>query len=272
MVGNAENLKAVDDYFFVAQDANAGFFQGGEEVGCISEFVVVAGGEIHAERRGKLLERCGQAVGIGFGAVKNIAGKEDYVRIESTRLGDDAFGKGGLIYMAEMQIANEQRAASSPGLRQVAESNGYAADADMASVEQSVDTHGNCNIEEEPCDKGPMMGCGRVDPAQDHGPPCDPGQARSTEQEVQKAQPYRGYPVNGRNQQAGGIEAEHRGENKAASQHQEHSFEGQIRRLRRISAECDPRGIEEPMGKQKNELNEGNSQDRPGFQTRVSLL
>ena len=66
----------------------------------IAEFVVVTGGEVHAERRGELLKRGGKAVGIGFGAGENISWEEDYVWAELSCLCDHAFGEGGLVDMA----------------------------------------------------------------------------------------------------------------------------------------------------------------------------
>ena len=82
--GNAGDVQAVHGHLLVVQDAHAGASRRLKVVLLAAELLVVAGGKVNAEGRREFLEGRGQAVEIGHGSVKQVAGDEDDVRLQAS--------------------------------------------------------------------------------------------------------------------------------------------------------------------------------------------
>jgi len=139
VVEHAGDLKTVDRDFLVGEDADAGACDGFKVLGCVVKLLVVAGGEINAEGRGERSEGLEQTFDVGFCAVKEVTGKEDNIWLETSGCGREALAEMCTINGAEVQIAEQNSAAATPGRGQVREENGDAADAKDAGIEKAID-------------------------------------------------------------------------------------------------------------------------------------
>ena len=117
-IGNARDLHAIDGDHFIGQDANADAGEDCAVEGGVAKLVMIAGGEVAAEGRGQRAEGLGQRHGVGLAAVEQVAGKKDYVRVEACGQRRDAPAKTGSVHVAEVQVADHESGAATPGCRQ----------------------------------------------------------------------------------------------------------------------------------------------------------
>ena len=270
--GDAQNLEAIDDDHLIGEDADSG---AGECRGVLrsgAKLVVVAGGEIDAEGWGKLLEGSGKAVRVGPGSVEEIAGKKDDVWMEVCGEARDAAAESKSVDVAQMQVADHEGCAATPGRRQVGEMDWDAADANPAGIEHAIDAGHERQGEErggdERAEKGQVWGeWGK--PESQVGKPTEAG---GQEEEVEEPQPHGGNPVDRNHQPVGEVEAEQGGDNEAEGQQKERGPKRQSWSGAEIDPEDDQSAIDEPMDKKQKRLHQQDANDWPGLQTGVSLV
>ena len=108
---------------------------------------MVAGGEVDAEGRGKLLEGRDQAVEVALGAVEEVAGKEDDIGIERAACTMRRQKRTPLMVPRCRSLSRTAVRPRQDG-GQVGQLDGDAADADDTGVEQAVEAGENGQSEE----------------------------------------------------------------------------------------------------------------------------
>ena len=82
MVGHAQDLHAVDDDFFVLQDANAGEAQRVKISRLAAEQFVVSDDKIRAEGSVQIFPWRSDFAGVDMGSIKEISGQENYIGLQ----------------------------------------------------------------------------------------------------------------------------------------------------------------------------------------------
>ncbi len=111
---HADDLKAVEDHFFVVQDAKSHVLRRVQVHGPLLEFVVISGDVKDAARGGIVAPRGDEFVDLEGGAVEHVAADEDGIGFQGTEARNDVTEKIGAKDSAEMQIGDEGNGVTAP--------------------------------------------------------------------------------------------------------------------------------------------------------------
>src|SRR5579871_437271 len=257
-VRNANDLQAINFDLFIGEHANARCGNGIQVFAVVAELFVIAGDEVDATRGSELGERLRRTVCVDRGAVVKIAADEDRVGRFFENFGNQAAKEISVANVTEVEIGDESRFASTPGLGQVRKANGGASNARPACIEDPEQTNQGGGREEN------LDGAMEVHhrSKQIRNRKNDPGQNRREKQETKQAHPDSGSAIKNadgavritKRQKGSGDEADGQKENNALQPGSGGAY-----------VACggkDPGLIEEKMRKEQNRLNDRKEDDQ----------
>jgi hypothetical protein len=171
-----------------------------------------------------------------------------------------------------MQVAEKEGCAAAPGLRQVGEGDGNAADADPTSVEQTIDAGQDGESKHEFGNEWAELREVWSQWGAQKNQVGEPTKAGSHEEKVKEPQPDSGNSVKGDHQTIGEAEAEQGRRNEAERQQQERRPERTDPSGAKINPESDQSAIDKPVDKKKKRLHQEDANDWPCLQTGISLV
>ena len=133
---------------------------------------------------------------------------------------------------------------------------GDAADANDAGIEEAVDAGERCDCVEDAGDSGARIAAEFASWKNAQRKPGQPNQGRRPEKEVEKAKPDGGDPVDEPDGGVGKAEGEQRGDDEAESQNQHRDAQIGGRGGAETGPEGDAGGVDEPMGKKEEDLDD----------------
>ena len=113
-IGHTNNLKTVHFHFLVGQYAHARRGDSMQIFAVVAELFVIARNEI--DTMGSLQSaqrRCG-ALGVDGGAVIQVSGNEDCIRLLAKNLGHQAAQKTAIAYVSKMNVADQRSGSPAP--------------------------------------------------------------------------------------------------------------------------------------------------------------
>src|SRR5580692_6439617 len=165
-----------------------------------------------------------------------------------------------------MNIADEQRGSSAPGIGQTLQRDRHAANANHLGVQDSVECGRQGDGKKEGCDLGAAVKAGGVSNQQAKGKVDNPSRACRDDEKVEEAQPNRRDLIEESDEPIGEAKSQQSRSHKQERQADQRDFGCGCSR-RSQQPERNQREIEKPVRKTENSLDNQNAQNRPRFQS-----
>ena len=139
MIEHACDLHPVDDHNLIGENADAGARDRINILCGRVKLLVIARRKINAAGRGELFEWRQQAVKLALCAIEEVAGEKDKIRIDAGGQGCHAPAESDAVNAAQMEVAEKNGPAATPGRGQVGKMDPYAVNANDADIDQAIE-------------------------------------------------------------------------------------------------------------------------------------